>query len=101
MTRNVWTSREVRFEVYPRQAHHVESLMDALVEHYWERTPRTWWMRRFIEPGVASCERTVTVAGIPWWMPPWWARRTVANIAHANRIGGNATFVVERTVLVG
>ena len=97
-TSSVWTSRNVHFEVFPRETHQIEPLMDALVEHYWERGDL---LRRLIEPGIGSSGRVVEVSGLPWWMPGWWARRTVAQIAaHIVGVGGTATFVIERSALV-
>lgn len=91
-----WTSRNVCFEVYPRQSEKIEPLMDALVEHYWSRSV---WLRRFVEPGIGHSGRVVEVCGFPWWMPRWRALRTVADIANQQRVSGSATFVVERTSL--
>lgn len=92
-----WTSRNVQFELYPRQDNLFEGFADALVEHYWGRP---LWVRRFLEPNIGSCNDVMEIAGFPWWMPKWWARRTVVNIAHQAGVSGSATFVVERTSLI-
>lgn len=94
----IWTDRRVEFTPYPRTSEEDwDALFDALPDHYWERPDI---ICRFFEPGVASCGRVIFVFGLPWWMPKWWARRTVASVAAANGVGGDARYVIERTVLL-
>lgn len=97
LTPSVWTDRCVHFTSVPRATEAVwEAFFEALSEHYWERPE---WIRRWLEPCISSCNRVVTVGGLPWWMPKWWARRTVVNIAIAHGLGGHATYEIERVSL--
>lgn len=93
----IWTSRTVEFTPYPRTSHaRWEALFDSLPEHYWSRPD---WVRRLVEPSLASCDRVISVSGLPRWMPKWWARRTMALLAAAHGVGGHAEYRIERNVL--
>lgn len=94
---HIWTDRGVEFTPFPRTTEaEWDAFFDALVDHYWERPGA---VRRFLEPGFSSCGLVVYVTGLPWWMPKWWARRTIANIAARSGVGGHARCIVERVVL--
>lgn len=96
-TPSIWTDRGVIFEPTPRTTEaEWDAFFEALPDHYWSRPG---FVRRFLEPCISSCEREVHVTGLPWWMPGWWARRTVANIAARHGVGGDARSIVVRTVL--
>lgn len=95
---SIWTSREVHFKPFPRTDDTLwEAFFDDLADHYYDRSAL---VGRYVEPAISARGLTVHVAGLPWWMPGWWARRTVASIAARNGVGGSARFVVERTVLL-
>jgi hypothetical protein len=97
LTPAIWTDRCVRFKPYPRTPDDKwEALFEALPDHYWERPG---WVRRWLEPGISSASREISVSGLPWWMPKWWARRTVVKIAMKHGVGGEAVYVVERVSL--
>ncbi len=49
---------------------------------------------------ISARERVVHLGGWPWWVPKWYARRSLAAVAASSGVGGSATFVIERTVLV-
>lgn len=94
----IWTDRAVKFTPTPRTSPaRWEAFFDGLPEHYWGRPA---WRQRWLEPCLSACDRVVTVSNLPRWMPKWWARRTVALLAAAHGVGGDATYVVERTVLL-
>ncbi len=93
-----WTDRSVRFTPFPRTPEDKwEALFDALPDHYWERPG---WVRRWIEPSIGAHSNVISVGGLPWWLPKWYARREVANLALRHGVGGNAKYVVERAVLI-
>lgn len=94
---HIWTSREVHFECIPRITDEAfDAFFDSLPEHYWE----TWRHRAFGTLFISSTGQVVHVGGWPWWVPEWCARRSVAAVAGKAGAGGDARFVVERTVLV-
>lgn len=92
----MWTSRDVQFALWPRaDDEDSERLFDILPEHYWD----TWRHRAFGTLSLSSCERVVTVGGWPWWVPKRLALRSVTAVAAREGVGGDARFVIERTVL--
>lgn len=96
MSSDNWTSRDVRFEVYPRQDHRFEPFMDALAERFWEGRPLV------TVSGIgSSCANpgVVEVSGFRWWVPKWLALRLVVEVASEVGIVGAATFVTERVTL--
>lgn len=94
---SVWTSREAHFRCFPSTPDDkFEAFFDALPEHYWD----TWRHRAFGTLAIGSCERVVHIGGWPWWVPKWYARRSIAALAAAAGVGGDAYFVTERAVLV-
>jgi hypothetical protein len=88
-----WTSRDVQFNTYGKISDdEYETFSDALIEKFWDR-----WFWRTI--GIGSHGAVFELTGFPWWVPGWLARRAVADVAYGLNIGGDATFVVSRSVL--
>jgi hypothetical protein len=93
----VWTSREVRFMPFPSERFDEDAVLDALCDHYWSRPVR---VRRFVEPTICgSAGLGSLVAGLPWWMPAWRARRSVVGIMTRLELAGVATCCTVRTAL--
>lgn len=93
---SAWTNREIQFVPHERTTdENWDAFFDELPCHYWDRPGL---IRRLLEPSISSSNRTIHVSNLPWWMPAWWARRTVANIAAKNGVPGSAYYVVERAV---
>lgn len=94
---HVWTSREVEFTPFPTEPFDDDAVLDALCAHYWSRPA---WLRRFVEPTISGGSGLgFAVTGLPWWMPGWWALRTVAAIMACEEVGGIATIRLVRTTL--
>jgi hypothetical protein len=92
MTDKPYTNREVHFEVSRTvSAHAFDLLMDECVEVFWEQPVLGLW-----QPGIGSHGRVLDISGVPWWMPLWWVRRKVTNIAYSLGVGGFATSHIER-----
>lgn len=97
MSGDAWTSREVRFDCAPRISDaSFDAFFDSLPEHYWDT-----WRQRVLGTtlSISSCSRVVSVAGWPWWMPAWAARRSVAALALRAGVTGEAAYVVVRATL--
>lgn len=94
----IWTSRDVEYALYPRTPDETfDAFFTALPDHYWE----TWRHWVFGTLCIASHGLDVTIGGWQWWVPGWLARRSVAKVAAAYGAGGEARFVVSRSVLSG
>lgn len=94
---NIWTARSVHFTPFPHTSDaDWERFIDALAEHYYDPTAL---VGRWGSPSVGARSGVALVSGLPWWMPSWWARRTVATIAATCGLGGDAEYHVERAVL--
>lgn len=73
-----------------------EATFDGLAEFYYGRKD---FYRRLYEVSVSATSGVMMVAGFPWWMPHWWPRRVVANLAMKHRLSCDVRYYVERTVM--
>jgi hypothetical protein len=90
-----WTSRQVLFECFPKTSEEkIDEFTDALCEYYWKRRAR-----HSISSTGNGTTVTMCIGNHPWWVPKWWARRRVVDIAATVKVGGSATYVIERSVL--
>lgn len=90
-----WTSRDVMFKCFPKTPEEkLEAFEDALCTHYWKHRAH----HSISSVGTRGVV-TFTVGGHPWWVPKWWARRRVVDIAAKVGVGGDAVYIIERSVL--
>lgn len=93
----VFTSRNVMFQCNPSVSDEkFDLLFDALPEKFWDNDHLEKYLGTLM---IGAADRIITVGGWPWWVPPFMARRAIANVAAKHGVSGFAVYQVERCVL--